>query len=99
MNRELIFGKTSADNGLFFNLFYFILDADDYFEINPTTAEITLVNAAISRGNRYTLLVKVSLPLLHFLISINNLRGIILLYLFAGTAYRYRKISLFHVNA
>ena len=43
------------------NAFYLFLiaDAQDYFDINPSTGEILLVNSALSRGNRYTLLVKV----------------------------------------
>ena len=39
---------------------FIIADAQDYFDINPSTGEITLVNGALSRGNRYTLLVKVN---------------------------------------
>ena len=39
---------------------FLIADAQDYFDINPSTGEILLVNRALSRGNRYALLVKVS---------------------------------------
>ena len=41
---------------------FLITDAQDYFDINASTGEITLANSALSRGNRYTLLVKVSTP-------------------------------------
>ena len=62
MEKSKMINSEKIDKKKISNAFYLFLiaDAQDYFDINPSTGEILLVNRALSRGNRYTLLVKVS---------------------------------------